>query len=121
MDGSSSALYLARASRAIMLVISPHHFRTSSTQRMDEIVGIERDAPQALPLHSVSTAHNESSDACVICLSAVSERAITVPCNHYTFDFICLVSWLQERSACPLCTSFHLFILLVFGLVLIIF
>ncbi|OCK99595.1 uncharacterized protein K441DRAFT_536448 [Cenococcum geophilum 1.58] len=72
---------------------------------MDEIVGIERDAPQALPPHSVSTAHNGSSDACVICLSAVSERAITVPCNHYTFDFICLVSWLQERSACPLCNT----------------
>jgi hypothetical protein len=45
----------------------------------------------------------ESDDICVICLSDVTERAITVPCNHYKFDFVCLVSWLQERSVCPLC------------------
>jgi hypothetical protein len=45
----------------------------------------------------------DSEDTCVICLSSVTERAITVPCNHYTFDFVCLVSWLQERSTCPLC------------------
>ena len=46
---------------------------------------------------------DSTEDTCVICLSQVTERAITVPCNHYTFDFICLVSWLQERSTCPLC------------------
>jgi hypothetical protein len=46
---------------------------------------------------------DESEDTCVICLSVVTERAITSPCNHYTFDFVCLVSWLQERSTCPLC------------------
>lgn len=44
-----------------------------------------------------------SEDNCVICLSSVTERAIAVPCNHYSFDFVCLVSWLQERSICPLC------------------
>ncbi|KAF2685699.1 hypothetical protein K458DRAFT_16216 [Lentithecium fluviatile CBS 122367] len=48
--------------------------------------------------------HRED-DACVICLSSITERAITVPCNHCMFDFICLVSWLQQRSACPLCNS----------------
>lgn len=44
-------------------------------------------------------------DVCVICLEPVSERAITVPCNHYTFDFLCLVSWLQAHSLCPLCKA----------------
>lgn len=47
--------------------------------------------------------NDNSEDVCVICLSSVTERAITVPCNHYTFDFVCLISWLQQRSACPLC------------------
>ncbi len=42
-------------------------------------------------------------DPCVICLDAVSERAVASPCRHQNFDFLCLVSWLQERSACPLC------------------
>lgn len=40
---------------------------------------------------------------CVICLDNVSERAVASPCRHHSFDFLCLVSWLQERSACPLC------------------
>lgn len=47
----------------------------------------------------------ESRDACTICLEPISERAVAVPCNHLTFDFICLVSWLQERSTCPLCNG----------------
>ncbi|OCL06841.1 hypothetical protein AOQ84DRAFT_296225, partial [Glonium stellatum] len=72
---------------------------------MDETVGIERDAPQALPVQLLSTAQDESPDVCVICLCPVSERAVAVPCNHCTFDFICLVSWLQERSVCPLCNT----------------
>ncbi|KAJ4365786.1 hypothetical protein N0V83_008407 [Neocucurbitaria cava] len=48
---------------------------------------------------------DESEDACVICLSTITERALTVPCNHGTFDFVCLISWLQGRSACPLCKT----------------
>jgi hypothetical protein len=26
-----------------------------------------------------------------------------VPCNHANFDFLCLVSWLEQRRNCPLC------------------
>ncbi|KAF2707333.1 hypothetical protein K504DRAFT_384498 [Pleomassaria siparia CBS 279.74] len=48
---------------------------------------------------------DNSGDVCVICLSEVTERAVTTPCNHYTFDFLCLVSWLQQRSTCPLCKA----------------
>jgi hypothetical protein len=46
------------------------------------------------------------SDACVICLEAIaeSERAITVPCEHAHFDFLCLMTWLLDQSSkCPLC------------------
>ena len=46
---------------------------------------------------------DDTLDPCVICLEAVSERAIAVPCKHNNFDFLCLVSWLQERPTCPLC------------------
>ncbi len=45
------------------------------------------------------------TDPCVICLDCVSERAIAIPCRHSDFDFLCLLSWLQERSTCPLCLS----------------
>jgi len=44
-------------------------------------------------------------DPCVICLEAVTERAITIPCRHESFDFLCIVSWLQEHPTCPLCKS----------------
>ncbi|KAF1920545.1 hypothetical protein BDU57DRAFT_487391 [Ampelomyces quisqualis] len=52
---------------------------------------------------AAASIEDKSEDPCVICLSAVTERAIASPCNHYTFDFVCLVSWLHERSTCPLC------------------
>ncbi|KAL8713965.1 MAG: hypothetical protein Q9220_002111 [cf. Caloplaca sp. 1 TL-2023] len=42
---------------------------------------------------------------CVICLDRVSDRAVAQPCKHESFDFLCLISWLQQRSTCPLCTS----------------
>lgn len=44
-------------------------------------------------------------DSCVICLDTVSERATLSPCRHESFDFLCLLSWLQERSTCPLCKT----------------
>lgn len=44
-------------------------------------------------------------DTCTICLEPITERAVAAPCNHLTFDFICLVSWLQEQSTCPLCKT----------------
>ncbi|PGH16582.1 hypothetical protein AJ79_01688 [Helicocarpus griseus UAMH5409] len=42
---------------------------------------------------------------CVICLDQISEPAIALPCNHASFDFLCLLSWLQQRPACPLCKA----------------
>jgi hypothetical protein len=44
-----------------------------------------------------------SADACVICLSPITEQAIVSPCAHANFDFVCLVNWLHTRSTCPLC------------------
>ncbi|EME40082.1 hypothetical protein DOTSEDRAFT_91367 [Dothistroma septosporum NZE10] len=42
---------------------------------------------------------------CTICLEVIGERAVAVPCNHLTFDYLCLVSWLQQQSTCPLCKA----------------
>ncbi|MCJ1385692.1 hypothetical protein MMC17_008815 [Xylographa soralifera] len=55
-------------------------------------------------LHQIKK-DDDALDHCVICLEAVSERAIAVPCRHENFDFLCLVSWLQERPTCPLCKA----------------
>ncbi|KAK0266400.1 hypothetical protein LTS09_000352 [Friedmanniomyces endolithicus] len=44
-------------------------------------------------------------ETCTICLESITERAVAAPCNHLTFDFLCLISWLQERPTCPLCKA----------------
>lgn len=44
-------------------------------------------------------------DTCSICLESISERAVAAPCNHLTFDFLCLVQWLQQHASCPLCKA----------------
>lgn len=42
-------------------------------------------------------------NCCVICLECISEQAAAQPCKHDSFDFLCLISWLQEKPFCPLC------------------
>lgn len=44
-------------------------------------------------------------ESCSICLEAIKERAVATPCNHLSFDFICLIQWLQEHATCPLCKA----------------
>ncbi len=41
----------------------------------------------------------------MICLERISEQAVAQPCKHASFDFLCLISWLQEQSSCPLCKA----------------
>lgn len=43
--------------------------------------------------------------ACVICLSEISEACTAKPCAHTNFDFLCLASWLQQKTTCPLCKA----------------
>ncbi|KAJ5396732.1 hypothetical protein N7509_004845 [Penicillium cosmopolitanum] len=45
----------------------------------------------------------ETNDPCVICLDSITERTVAVPCNHSNFDYLCLLSWLEQQPSCPLC------------------
>jgi hypothetical protein len=45
----------------------------------------------------------KTHESCCICLEPISERAVT-NCDHW-FDFLCLASWLQEHTTCPLCKA----------------
>lgn len=42
---------------------------------------------------------------CVICLDVVSETCEAHPCGHKHFDYLCLLSWLEQQPRCPLCKS----------------
>jgi hypothetical protein len=30
---------------------------------------------------------------------------VAQPCHHANFDFLCLVSWLEQQQKCPLCET----------------
>ena len=49
--------------------------------------------------------NTDSEDCCVICLDRVSEQARANPCQHKSFDYLCLLSWLEQRTTCPLCKA----------------
>ncbi|KAL7922347.1 hypothetical protein ACQKWADRAFT_293214 [Trichoderma austrokoningii] len=48
---------------------------------------------------------NDATECCVICLGEVVEACEAQPCRHRNFDFLCLITWLQHRAACPICNS----------------
>ena len=56
-------------------------------------------------VHATATTGEDEPDPCVICLESISEKAIAYLCKHQSFDFLCLISWLQEKDTCPLCKS----------------
>jgi hypothetical protein len=47
----------------------------------------------------------QEDNCCVICLDRISELAIAQPCKHESFDYLCLISWLEEQPSCPLCKA----------------
>lgn len=55
--------------------------------------------------HGGESSTDSEEDCCVICLCAVSEQAVANPCKHGSFDFLCLISWLEEQTSCPLCKT----------------
>ncbi|KAI0876202.1 hypothetical protein GGS24DRAFT_247760 [Hypoxylon argillaceum] len=46
-----------------------------------------------------------SEPCCVICLDSITEACETRPCKHRNFDYLCLLSWIERLSKCPLCKS----------------
>ncbi|KAF5588214.1 RING finger domain-containing protein [Fusarium pseudocircinatum] len=56
-------------------------------------------------LDEVATRQEDATDCCVICLESISEACEAVPCQHRNFDYLCLLSWLQQSPKCPLCKA----------------
>ncbi|KAK8125903.1 uncharacterized protein PG998_001662 [Apiospora kogelbergensis] len=52
-----------------------------------------------------SDINSASRKCCVICLDAISEPCEVRPCKHTDFDYLCLLSWIQEQPRCPLCKA----------------
>lgn len=69
---------------------------------MEDRIDVGQNVLQTTLEEAEATGH---SNPCVICLDFISERAVASPCRHDSFDFLCLVSWLQESPTCPLCKA----------------
>lgn len=102
---------------------SPHHCRETPPARslafnehhipyMSDSGNLRPQIAQKSPLIALPTPNDDEGvdkagqndlDTCVICLDAITERAIAIPCKHHNFDFLCLISWLEEHPTCPLC------------------
>ncbi|KAF5542874.1 RING finger domain-containing protein [Fusarium mexicanum] len=56
-------------------------------------------------LDEIATRQEDATDCCVICLEGISEACEAVPCQHRNFDYLCLLSWLEQSPKCPLCKA----------------
>ncbi|KAM5430868.1 putative RING-type E3 ubiquitin transferase [Microsporum canis] len=48
---------------------------------------------------------DDQGEPCVICLDKVEKAGTAIPCKHANFDLQCLLIWLGQRPACPLCQA----------------
>ncbi|KAH7237488.1 uncharacterized protein BKA55DRAFT_577583 [Fusarium redolens] len=56
-------------------------------------------------LDEIATRQEDATNCCVICLESISEVCEAVPCQHRNFDYLCLLSWLEQSPKCPLCKA----------------
>ncbi|KAI1371948.1 hypothetical protein F4677DRAFT_456881 [Hypoxylon crocopeplum] len=52
---------------------------------------------------SQAATDNPNEACCVICLDSITEVCEARPCSHRNFDYLCLLSWLEQQTKCPLC------------------
>ena len=56
-------------------------------------------------LDEIAARQDDATDCCVICLENITEACEAIPCQHRNFDYLCLLSWLEQSPRCPLCKA----------------
>ncbi|EPE27790.1 RING/U-box [Glarea lozoyensis ATCC 20868] len=56
-------------------------------------------------LQQISSATVSRTACCVICLGDITEQCQAQPCKHNNFDYLCLLTWMDQRANCPLCKA----------------
>ncbi|CAG7918485.1 unnamed protein product [Penicillium olsonii] len=64
---------------------------------------MDNDLRQQILQRTLQEVVEEVANPCVICLDTITEPCVAQPCQHANFDFICLLSWLEQQQKCPLC------------------
>jgi hypothetical protein len=97
--------------RVPLSLIATENYYEQTFQRLRNIIFMENEDLDArsknlkAKLSKVQAQTDSQEDCCVICLERLSEQAVAQPCKHDSFDFLCLISWLQEQPFCPLCKT----------------
>lgn len=82
--------------------------RQEILQRTLEEVAQEKKHNQNQNHRNEDAEEEAAANPCVICLDVIAEPGIAIPCGHANFDFLCLLSWLEQRPSCPLCMISYL-------------
>jgi hypothetical protein len=91
----------------LFIASPPYNSRTLQLSNMKTEASLEDLRPQVLlqALQQISSTLDTPTECCIICLGDLTEQCEALPCRHNNFDFICLVTWLQQRATCPLCKT----------------
>jgi hypothetical protein len=78
----------------------------AESSRIQDVSNLSFSTKLAIPKSSeATTSTSRSIEDCVICLSTITAPAKAIPCQHSYFDFLCILTWLQNRPSCPLCKA----------------
>ncbi|WYZ34311.1 hypothetical protein EsH8_I_000587 [Colletotrichum jinshuiense] len=88
--------------------MSPEAARSGTPNPQDLHSAVLQTTLQEISSRLVDPQAQESAsvnDCCVICLEEITEGCEAQPCHHRNFDYLCLVTWLEQQAACPLCKT----------------
>ncbi|KXJ89504.1 hypothetical protein Micbo1qcDRAFT_12879 [Microdochium bolleyi] len=79
----------------------------ADTSRLDDLQSavLQRTLAQVESLKADDVEAEAADSCCVICLDSITEVCEARPCSHRNFDFLCLLSWLEQQPRCPLCKT----------------
>ncbi|KAI1771534.1 hypothetical protein F4818DRAFT_429323 [Hypoxylon cercidicola] len=87
-----------------MLVPVPHMDTNSNVNDLQSKV-LQTTLVEVASSRSRDDTDNPNESCCVICLDNIAEVCEARPCGHRNFDYLCLLSWLEQQTRCPLCKS----------------
>lgn len=114
-------LFITRCRWFAAQAVTRPHLRVISSVWQPQLRAVDRRLSHAFPsscrqnfclalLYPMTPASPSSdSPVCVICLEAITEDCLALPCKHH-YDYICLLNWLELKPHCPLCKAQLLFI-----------
>ncbi|KAF6834835.1 RING finger domain protein [Colletotrichum plurivorum] len=85
--------------------MSPEATSSETSDARDLHSAVLQTTLQEISSRPTDPQRGAADDCCVICLEEVTEACEAQPCHHRNFDYLCLVTWIEQQAACPLCKT----------------